>query len=395
MIKKNGFYFNPNSFISYEKSNLSSDIIRFSSTKDHSITCKMISYDKKLKSLKLHIIDYNNYDEKSFQNQKPSQPITFLEFDKIDWNKIQGLLSFYHKASLSHIIEKTYSDTNSKKNSLHTIEVSIPIAKCHFQMGKVSFSKKFKWSTNPIELEINNPHIISEFNHIKFYFTKLFKKKTISVKVHCESTTNGIIINSLQSTDIDKINQNTIEIIKTKKYDEWTKKKHPLNLTGKEIFNFDEMLEQWKEESFGNLDMDEKAMLFSILKENDIRNAPQLQYLSGKIQENRSKVMLTLNPQFGFTFHFIGEELQHFIWELLHSHATYIWSVDKKTSLKEAKEIISNQIALIKALGRTQYKNELESDSSFYFHSLTHQSSKTNVDDPFPKWILTLHELLI
>jgi len=83
----------------------------------------------------------------------------------------------------------------------------------------------------------------------------------------------------------------------------------------------------------------------------------QLAYLAGTKQSQNHKLRYTLNPNFGFLFLIEGAKNKHFVWELLNSHATYIWSIDK--SVKEIKlqfKRVESIINMIRTSGRGNYK---------------------------------------
>ena len=144
----------------------------------------------------------------------------------------------------------------------------------------------------------------------------------------------------------------------------------------------------------GNIDISEKEILFLLIDKHEIRNAKELAYLANQIQDENTSLYLNLNPKIGFVFVFFGEELLHFIWELLDSNATYIWS-KKKGNFESALKEIEKQISLIRSIGRAQYRHEFENSSTLYFNFLFHKTSKSEIDDPFPLWIKKIHELLI
>lgn len=117
-------------------------------------------------------------------------------------------------------------------------------------------------------------------------------------------------------------------------------------------------------------------------------------YLANEIQSLDMPLFINLNPKIGFVFIYKGEEMIHFIWELLNSNATYIWSAKGKV-LKESITKIEEEISMIKELGRSQYRHEFLNTPQLYFNFVIHKTSKSSIDDPFPQWIYKVNELLV
>ncbi len=129
-----------------------------------------------------------------------------------------------------------------------------------------------------------------------------------------------------------------------------------------------------------------------------VRNRKQLEYLSDVKQTINSKIHYTLNPLFGFIF--LNETMlkYHFIWELLQSHATYIWSIDKENKdINSLYAKIEEIINVIKIIGRDEYKKTYSTKNigyEFTFKAIEHQDITINLDDGFKKWKSKLDELL-
>lgn len=103
----------------------------------------------------------------------------------------------------------------------------------------------------------------------------------------------------------------------------------------------------------------------------------------------------TLSPQFGFLFHVEGEEMDHFIWGLLNTHATYIWSMEKEEMALDKKlKLLEREINLIKDHGRKTFLSSKKS-SEFVFSKVNHEHSGSDLIDGFPKWKIRVNEKLI
>ncbi len=141
------------------------------------------------------------------------------------------------------------------------------------------------------------------------------------------------------------------------------------------------------------LKISEQSLLKDILELKGIRNRKQLEYLAGKLHSKDEPIRFTLNPNFGFLFWVKGEKMHHFIWELLNSHATYMWSIDKdRFGKKKLLEKIDEIINFIRNNGRTQYLNNSEGDD-FIFSRIIHDGSA--LKDSFPKWRVRVNEKIV
>ncbi|MEY3249546.1 MAG: hypothetical protein RL742_1589, partial [Bacteroidota bacterium] len=129
------------------------------------------------------------------------------------------------------------------------------------------------------------------------------------------------------------------------------------------------------------------------------RNRQQLIYLSGAKQSKNEKIRFTLAPNFGFLFLVEGEQYNHFVWELLNSHATYIWSIGKtRQDLKLQYQRIEQAINTIRNSSRSAYKNayrQQQTDQDLAFNYLQHQHAESALVDGFPKWKHQLNALLV
>jgi len=137
----------------------------------------------------------------------------------------------------------------------------------------------------------------------------------------------------------------------------------------------------------------------SLTETEYVRNRKQLEYLSESKQTADSKIQYTLNPLFGFLFLNETKVKYHFIWELLQSHATYIWSIDKANKdINSLYTKIEEIINVIKIIGREEYKRTYSKKNIGYklnFKAIDHQDITINQDDGFKKWKSKLDDLLV
>lgn len=87
--------------------------------------------------------------------------------------------------------------------------------------------------------------------------------------------------------------------------------------------------------------------------------------------------------------------MDHFIWELLNTHATYIWSIERKGySLENKLKLIEREVNFIRENGRNIYLNS-KKNADLIFNKINHENSETGVIDGFPKWKVRVNEKII
>lgn len=391
-VSNQGIFLNPSMCLSLSKTNIPFDALQFKDSKSIYWLAEMISYDSNSALLRLKIVDYNPSEVSNFTNQKPKALVEQISFEAFHWNTFQLFLSSYKLKDIESIITRE----EFVKPILKEFEVAqrVSISKLKFEMGYVSFTKKFKWAKGQDKYRITLPESIPEYDYIKAYFSKILKKKSIDVQFQIKSDQSSTYVSKVVSHDLNKINSESIHVLKIQKMHEWSTKRPKFDAPDKALFDFDEMIALYDDQALGNVDVFEKDLLFQVLEQKDIRNKFQLKHLSAHIHNENLKLMLTLVPQFGFVFTHVGREMIHFIWELLESHATYIWSIPL-THRNKAREKVENEIKAINALGRTMYKSQFEARDDLFFNILVHKSSNYSYEQYFSKWRLKLESLLI
>ena len=168
--------------------------------------------------------------------------------------------------------------------------------------------------------------------------------------------------------------------------------------TDKSLFTADEIFGEIKTDDIeGNVFcQNEQDILSFLLDNNKTRNGKQLEYLSGNKQADNSKIRFTLHPKFGFLFFIEGKEHNHFVWELLNSHATYIWSIDKfEKEIDYQYKRVEESINTIRGIGRERYKQEYRKnnhDHDLLFYIIKHKDVTSNDVDGFEDWKRKLNE---
>lgn len=368
----------------------------------------MLSFDKRTGELVIEVIDYEKKQAGDLlAKQKPKYSIRRITFTKLKWPALEKILNYYRREAFDSIV--AYPEQSKKRipgpplsafdpkkiKEKVDIKEKHPLMKTKFKMGFVELDKKIKGLAEPIKIILENPHIIPEFDHVKPFFAKALGKRTIQITGYVEINNIGEKKVRCRSYEIDQINESLITNVKRLRLKDAVFKPK-IHTIDKSLFTPEEYFEPTPDNSLGNRPP-QKARDFmkEILELKGIRNRKQLIYLSGKLQSKNTGLRFTLSPTFGFLFHVEGEEMDHFIWELLNSHATYIWSIEKGgLSVEKKLKLLEREINFIRDHGRRQYLENTQS-SDFVFSKVNHEHSGSDVIDGFPKWRVRVNEKLI
>ncbi|GAB5555017.1 MAG: hypothetical protein Sapg2KO_46080 [Saprospiraceae bacterium] len=407
-ITNQGVYYNPRAYLSWEDTNFPPKTdFNFNDRVDIFWEVVLLDFDKKDKTLSLTVVDYEaNYSKQQFETQQPKFLFRKIAFKNLKWQALEKILNIYRRHQFSNISDANplqdqtlASETEAKIESFPNrkidFKVSHSLKKIRFQLGYVELEKKIKGLREKVTLVIEHPHILPEFEPIKSYFAKVIGKKTIEITGTITINSDGSIDANAHSEEIKQINEDSITAVKRLKL--WNSISKPtIKTVDKSLFTSDEFFDTEEDTLLGNTyRKKEKELLEDILGFEQIRNRKQLQYLSGKLQSTLTGMKFTLSPKFGFLFHVQGEEMDHFIWELLNTNATYIWSMERAGITLEKKLIlVEKQINLIRDKGRMIYLQS-EKPSGFIFSKTNHESAASAFKDSFPKWRQRINEKLV
>ncbi|MGK7396774.1 MAG: hypothetical protein ACNS62_19515 [Candidatus Cyclobacteriaceae bacterium M3_2C_046] len=294
------------------------------------------------------------------------------------------------------------STVNPVKNELIHIEkyYSIPFNHSVFLSGIIAFEKSIFEIGKEVTFHIENAHIIPEYEFIKGFFIKALKKRNFKVKINLVVKGDEILEQEAYSKEIEAINDDLVESVKFMRTIQLTKKVE-IKDPDKSLFNSDEVFDEFNDqENEGNIfNQSEDDILKFLLTHKNVRNRHQLEYLAGKMQSTREKLRFTLSPHFGFLFLLEGEQMYHYCWELLNSHATYIWSLEKEgKNLYQCYKRVEQIINSIRLAGRESYKNAYRlhhQDTDLVFSVINHQKINSHLKDGFSDWKQKLEERII
>lgn len=414
-------YYTKDNYISFRNTNFPHiEHFKFKTHADIFWEVEIKKYDSIDKKLHVNIIDYKSKKIEEFNKQKKKNNVLYnIFFDSPLWNELEPLFMYYRKNSFSGIVddktlntdldyisqsidyENLIQDKKPNKNPVtrnqeiisEEFYTTIHFKDANFLEGSVKFNFYVKELFKKIEFEIINVQIKKEYDYIKYHFQKVFKRKTFEVFGTKNSISHKVEFENISSPQISQINENVIEEIKQIEYAK-IKKITPKD-SSKKLLNINEV--------FDELDIDLKSGFFKeneqdlinfFLKEKNIKNKHQLVYLSGLKQSSLNKIKFSFKPNFGFLFTIKGIQKVHYCWELLNSHATYLWSIPY--DLDNAIQIIEDNIKLTTKIGRQNYKKEINKGNStlpstVVFNLIRHNNNK----DGFNKWKNELNSLTI
>lgn len=387
---------------------------------------EITDYEEKTACLKLSIINYSASFDGRFDKQKPRRKIEQLEFAKFDWRSLEAHLMHYKIAHLEPFIERNVLNFNynsTTKRDVNFIEPIIPVDSefskeliaqktkiiefekqwrinfnnAFFYNGYLKFTKSIPEVKSGFEVKIYNDNLLQEFDLIKPYIAKKLGN-TFLVKAKLKIKDKELIALEATSEDINQINENLLEQIRQQRiYGLKRAIKKPE--VDQSLFTSDELFDL-SSDGKGNVFRDEELdvmELFSNLE--SVRNRKQLLYLAGQLQNSKTKLRFTLHPHFGFVFHILGKTHHHFVWELLNSHATYMWSRHQSDCVEvEMLKDLEAVINLIRNQGREQYKasyRQFVSTDKWVFNVIDHTDANSSFVDGFVKWKYQIEERLV
>ncbi|MBE7686451.1 hypothetical protein F7647_10365 [Tenacibaculum piscium] len=332
------------------------------------------------------MINYNNLPKKI--------PNAFKEdlneySEKIEPSQHLGSINFYEPKTIGiNLIKlkevKPLLTPAEDKIQILDFEFSEYFENSTFHLGYVSFNKKFDNLISTIEIKIYNENILPEYDYIKNYFSNHFDNGIFNISTKIEIKNQEILSVNSSSKEIEAINNQIIDSIKEQRILKTIDLIDDIE-NEKNTFTADEILSK-VDNSINIFKQTEEELINLILDLKNPRNKKQLVYLASKKHNPTEKIRFTLKPLFGFIFFIEGKENNHICWELLNSHATYLWTFKKTIPTSLIIEESEININTIKQIGRQKYrkqvkKNELETNAKFSVinHSKSKQKEEFNL----------------
>lgn len=434
-IAKDRVFFNPVFSVPFSQTNIPYQHLSFRTHSEIYWTAEMLEYNNGDQSLKVKIADYFPVNHSGFSTQTPKKEVSRLLFEKFDWPKLETFLTSYQRIKLLEILDNldenpfAFNPEDEFVEFEHLINTSpafpkevkqpelvqpqikksitetytenfrVDFADAVFNFGYVSFKKIPDCTGRETDFKIINEHIIPEFDNIKFWFARKLKTRNFKVIATITLTDGKLEKATAVSPQINRINPQMIDSIKFQRTMALTSPPR-IELPDKSLFTADDIFGCFDDEGsrLNAFNQSEDDILQLLIENTNIRNRQQLAYLAGKKQSEKYKLRYTLNPHFGFLFFVEGNACNHFVWELLNSHATYIWSIEKATSGIESQyKVIEEIINTIRVAGRDKYRQAYRGQHTLEdidFHFIEHENIASKLIDSFPKWKQRLEELL-
>jgi len=438
-VDNQDIYLSPKLNVPIQQTNIPIEHCKFRSHEDIFWKVELLDYNPDTKCWKMKVVDYFINDIKNFNCQKSTRKVERIAFEPFDWVKFEQHLTNYQKIKLhdvlyNHDADRFFREEPKQKTapafsivnfSNQTIEDNLPQGKhnptafipterlpiieirrveftvyfseAYFMLGYVTFSKNIKEIGDKVDFKIKNDYILAEFENIKSWFAKKLKTKKFKVNATITTTDGKVTEVNATSPQIAMIDAGLIDSIRYQRTIALTKSTR-VSETDKSLFTAEEIFGEMETDDIeGNVfRQNEQDILSFLLDNNKTRNRKQLEYLSGSKQAENSKLRFTLHPNFGFLFFIEGKENNHFVWELLNSHATYIWSIDKSEKEVELQyKRIEASVNTIRDSGREQYKRAYRQnhhDNDLVFCVIEHDNITSNFVDGFVKWKHKLNE---
>lgn len=419
-LDNSSIYVNGSLRLTYAQSNLPKQSFQFGSERLVHLEVEQVSFNQETGTLIVRVVNYSP-QSKAISQQPPKYQIERIEFEKMDWQKFSQLFSSYTlnkalKEGFDNVLRTYYpssrtEDAESLNQRLRwdmeqlrkkapnlffqeprsayqddfQTAVKVKFEDATFRDGQITFKAKIKELNVIREFVIENGNLRGEFENIKPWFVKKIGKSFI-VTVKLKLVDRQITEATAFSEEISAINDELIESIKTQRVLMLVKAARTKD-DAKSVFNHDEV--------FGVLDDGEGTNVFDSSADNIIqvlitnglaKNIRQLEYLSKDKQSLNEKVRFTLKPHFGFLFKVENPTKQFFIWELLNSHATYVW--EKEIGDATFYELVEQEISFIKANGREEYRRHYKNLPShpFRFQIIEHESADLTEEKRFQAW---------
>ncbi|MEM7572245.1 MAG: hypothetical protein AAF433_05075 [Bacteroidota bacterium] len=377
----------------------------------------MLDYVYQSGRLKVEVLEYELTDEEleGFLEQKMKKPVRKLKFLPLDRDLLRAQLSYFSPVDLEPIFEPqvlqeaaeelSWQLPQSPDNSpapppepipiRRSIQFNVQLSSLEFRLGEVVGTTHIDPFPEPVSFRINNEFVIPEFEHIKGYFIKLLKRKTAEIEADLLIDGEAVELFRAKSPQVAAINQEMLQLVRQRRVRELLKPNFVTD-PDKSLFTPDDLFESLSSEALGRmLTADgEDAIMREVFSMRKARNQQHLAWLASSLHEPSEPIRYTLRPQFGFLFFTEGESYSHFIWELLNSHATYIWSFDRLAhSPKQQYRRLEKEIAKIGQHGRMLYRRT--DQETFLFTTVRHQSVSSKLVNGFPRWRNKLLEQLI
>lgn len=388
-LSTQGVYFNETQFISYADTNLPHESFTVSARNSTYWLADMVSFRDRV--LQVEIAKYSlSGVEEQFRQQSAKRAFTELHFLGMDVAQLKAICTTYKHAGLKGLAAPI---REVPKSSLASLSFSVSVKRLRFEAGRVVFTKRMKWQPEPVDFAIANSHILPEFGFVQQFISKQLGTSKINVHITIRSTGSAKAIYSCTSPEIDTIGPDFFQVLKFKKVAQ-VRRSIFKGETDQELLDLNGYLRDMGDESLHKLGLSGSDIIESILRKEGIRNKQHIDYLANKLHRTGVPIYITLTPSFGFLFSVEGEEKVHYLWEMLNSNATYVWSFGRGVPVEQQLKKVTDLVSYIRVQGRAAYLQEADLDRETDFTRVYHSKVNSHVRDHFPYWKFKIEEVL-
>lgn len=404
----------------YEQSNWPKKYFQFNTKPIPGLLVEQVSYVKESETLKVRVVDYAPPGDYEYLEEEPKAPVRRIEFEKMDWNNFSPLVYSYTLSQMEgmffnasegyfsaaeddgnddvrqprrwdaeHLRNKApnlfFQEPAAQVVQQIPIVVEVKFEEAIFRDGQITFKAKLKDFKVVRDFSVANENLKSEFENIKPWFVKRIGKSFI-VTINLKLVDGQIDDATAYSEKISTINDEMIESISAQRVLMLVKTARTKD-DNKSVFNHDEIFGILNDGEDANVFKSSADNILEVLMANGIaKNIKQLEFLSRDKQSLNEKLRFTLKPHFGFLFKVETREKQFFIWELLNSHATYVWEAE--ASAADFYRFVEQEISFIKANGREEYRRHYKNllEKEFKFHLIEHDGADLTEEERFQTW---------
>jgi len=383
---RSGISYNSNQVIPYNCTNLPQGGFAIGERQDRYWLAKMISYANG--TLTVEVVNYNVkniYD--LFGKQEAKKPIARLHFQSLDMPQFKAVCTTYVSSVLAQSAVFVVATTDS--GSIARLTISVPVRQLSYE-----FRKKMKWQKEPVLFAISNSNILPEFAYVREYISKQLGYTKITVHIDLETVAGTTTMRSCSSPQIATIDGNFFQVLKFQKVQKESRailKK----FASESLLDINGYLDSQPDSLLHKLGLQGQDIIESILTKEGIRNRQHIDYLANVLHRPDRPLYITLSPNFGFLFVHNTSLYSHFMWEMLNSNATYLWSIPAAVSPADQLAKVTDIISFIRVNGRRAYLHNFDLDSSITFTRIYHSKVNSHVRDHFPYWKYKIEEALI
>lgn len=231
--------------------------------------------------------------------------------------------------------------------------ITVNITDLEFRYGTIAFRYFIPEKNQELEFEIENDQVRPEFDVLKPYFSKILKKKKVTVLIQAEFQNNTLVSQLATSSDLGKINKEIIEVARFRFASRFIHGSGS-NKSQTNLLDIDQLQSQQDEKS--SLYETGEQLLDDLLNSKKVIHYRQLRYLAEKLESAILKLRFVLNP-FSFVFLLAGDEQYHLVMETLDTReATYLWHMDKdKQEFRNQLHVVDHQLNIIRNDGRQAF----------------------------------------